>query len=165
MGLVVGVLISFSQPYILALPLVCQQDFFQDFASGKWHLVKSCVQFQISWSSLNRSFIVPKALLSQQLATIFALVSLCWKMLSTISDCTKILLLQFMAQIVKSRANRRIYVINRGTISRRETFKWNALIKQIKERKVLWTDSLNLGILWNNIKSSLKNNYSCIKIN
>ena len=44
---------------IFTLPLVCKPGFFQDFDSGKWHLVTSGVQFQISWSSLNRSFIVP----------------------------------------------------------------------------------------------------------
>ena len=64
---------------MLIWPLVCQQDFFQDFDSGKWHLVISGVPFQISWPSLNRSFIVrTKALLFQQLGTIlFALVLLC----------------------------------------------------------------------------------------
>ena len=44
--------------------------FFQDFDFNSWHLVTSGVQFPILWSSLNRSFIVPKAcrpLLSQQL--------------------------------------------------------------------------------------------------
>ena len=44
------------------------------------------------------------------------------KMLDNISDCTKILLLQFTDQIAKSRANRGNYVITRGKISKRETF-------------------------------------------
>ena len=59
-------------------------------------------------------------------------------MLDNISNCTKILLLQFTDQIAKGRANRGnlfVYVINRGKISKRETFESNTLIKQIKKEK------------------------------
>ena len=69
-------------------------------------------------------------------------------MLDNISDCMKILLLQFTDQVAKSRAIRRnwfVYVINRGKISKRKTFEWNT-IKQRKKEKFCEVFLLNLWI-------------------
>ena len=58
-------------PAILALSLVCQQGFFCQQVFSTILILTSGVQFQILWSSMNRSSIVLKA------ATIFILNLLC----------------------------------------------------------------------------------------